>query len=135
MKVGHTTETGSPEFARHADESQSRVQPTQRTDAESPQVSITQADKLNQPDKASTDDVRPELVEQVRAAIDDSSFKIDPSVVANRMIHETASLLEVLTGKREPATATASPSEPIVQNSQEKFGAGPANERKPGPDR
>jgi anti-sigma28 factor (negative regulator of flagellin synthesis) len=134
MKVGHTTEIASTELARRADESVSRVQPAGRVEGESPQVSITQAEKLNQTN-TSDSEVRTDLVERVKAAIDDSSFKIDPSVVANRMIHETASLLELLTGESTPAAQANGASEPIVQNSQEKFGAGPANERKPGPDR
>ncbi len=137
MKVGNITEVVGPELPRHREDAVQRtVTPVSKTAEESDKLELSQSDKLGA--VAAGQEVRAEMVASTKAAIDGGAFMIDPNQVANRIIHETASLLEVLSGMSATETSdphTANKDAGSTQNSQEKFGAGSANERKAGPDR
>lgn len=126
--VGTSSDLPTPEIPRHSGvegtpASGKPVDPVQQTDS----LQLSGAHKAS---AAAETDVRAEKVAEIKAAIESNSFTIDFTKVADEMISEAASLIETMSGMNESTGNDAKP-----QNSQEKFGAGPANLRTSGPDR
>ncbi|MEZ5649149.1 MAG: flagellar biosynthesis anti-sigma factor FlgM [Burkholderiaceae bacterium] len=132
MKVGQIPDLSGPELPRHlpgtsgANGADRPVQGVTETD----RVELSPASRLGQ-SQSPDGDVRAEKVAEVKNAIARGDFKIDISAVAERMIHEAASLVEMISAFE---SLTGEPPKDQVNN-QEKFGAGPATRRTQGPDR
>ena len=131
MKIGITnSDLPIPELPRHngtagTPSSNQPVSPAAETDT----VQLSGAHKVP---PAAESDVRADKVAEVKAAIESNTFMIDFTKVADQMITEAATLIETMSGMKEPSQQAANDGQ---NNSQEKFGAGPANIRTPGPDR
>ncbi|MGB7301837.1 MAG: flagellar biosynthesis anti-sigma factor FlgM [Burkholderiaceae bacterium] len=134
MKIGtNNSEIPTPEIPRHtgatgapsSNQPVNPVNPIEQTDS----LRLSGAHKVA---PAADGDIRADKVDAVRAAIDTNSFMIDVTKVADRMITEAATLIETMSGLGEASQGDDSNTR---NNSQEKFGAGPANVRGPGPDR
>lgn len=127
--VGTSSDLPTPEIPRHgkvegSNASGQPVNPVQETDS----LHLSGAHKVSPPAEG---DIRAEKVAEIKAAIESNTFMIDFTKVADQMINEAASLIETMSGINE----IADKDEGKPQNSQEKFGAGPANLRTSGPDR
>lgn len=132
MKINNITEISGPDLPRHA------PGVTPGPSADKPVAGVTETDRIELSETsrlaqtpADKDDVRAEKVAQVKNAIARGEFQVDVSAVADRMISEAASLVEMISAFE----TLAREGEQGPTNSQEKFGAGPANTRTAGPDR
>lgn len=138
MKVGHTNELSNSELPRHREDAvKNAAIPVSKGTEETDKLDLSQSSKLEA--SIAGQEVRADVVAIAKTAIDDGAFKVDANKVATRLIHETASLLEVLTAmpgiSQSDSSSADNNTAGTPQNSQEKFGAGPATERKAGPDR
>jgi len=133
MKVGQIPDLSGPELPRHlpgTNGASSADRPVTGV-AESDSVELSPAARLGQ-SPSPDGDVRAEKVAQVKNAIARGEFRIDISAVADRMINEAASLVEMISAFKALGAGDADKG---GSNSQEKFGAGSAIQRSQGPDR
>ena len=132
MKVGNIPELSGPDLPRHLPGASGGVAPDKPVSEvpDTDRIELSSASRLAQT-TAQDGEIRAEKVAEVKNAIARGEFKIDVSAVADRMINEAASLVEVISAFESLAREAPDGR----SNSQEKFGAGPANERHQGPDR
>ena len=132
MKIGNLLDVGSADLPKNkgVQNNEAKNQPVSPVD-QADKVHLSESKKLIQSDPVVDAEMRADKIEEVREAIKAGTFKVDVRKVADRMINEAASLLQNIAHPiSEEAAKVAQP-----QNSHEKFGAGPANARGPGPDR
>ena len=132
MKVGNIPELSGADLPRHVPGTTGGVAPDKPVAevADTDRVELSSASRLGQT-IGQDGEIRAEKVTEVKNAIARGEFKIDVSAVADRMINEAASLVEVISAFESRAREAPDGR----TNSQEKFGAGPTNARHQGPDR